>query len=77
MSLVLSGIYVKLKFLWFINILRKLHAWEKSRSPVIAKNCSEPMRFLSSLIINISLIYKYLTLIFGMQIGMNERNKAQ
>ena len=28
-SLVLSGIYVKWKFLWFINILRKLHAWEK------------------------------------------------
>ena len=33
-SLVLSGIYVKLKFFWFINILRKLHAWEKSSSQV-------------------------------------------
>ena len=32
MSLVLSGICVKRKFLWFINILRKLHAWEKSGS---------------------------------------------
>ena len=29
-SLVLSGIYVKRKFLWFINILWKLHAREKS-----------------------------------------------
>ena len=27
-SLVLSGICIKWKFLWFINILRKLHAWE-------------------------------------------------
>ena len=26
MSLVLSGICVKRKFLWFINILQKLHA---------------------------------------------------
>ena len=56
MSLVLSGIYVKQKFLWFINILRKLHAWEKSGSQVIAKNCSRPMRFQYSLIVNISLI---------------------
>ena len=56
MSLVLSGIYVKLKFLWFINILRKLHAWEKSGSQVIAKNGSRPMRFQYSLIVNISLI---------------------
>ena len=31
-SLVLSGICVKLKFFWFINILQKLHAWEKSNS---------------------------------------------
>ena len=31
MSLVLSGICVKLKFLWFINILQKLHVWEKSK----------------------------------------------
>ena len=45
MSLVLSGICVKRKFLWFINILRKLHAWEKSGSQVIAKNVSRPMRF--------------------------------
>ena len=37
MSLVLSGICVKRKFLWFINILRKLHAWEKSSSQVIQK----------------------------------------
>ena len=55
-SLVLSGIYVKRKFLWFINILRKLHAWEKSGSQVIAKNGSRPMRFQYSLIVNISLI---------------------
>ena len=32
MSFILSGICVKQKFLWFINILRKLHAWEKSGS---------------------------------------------
>ena len=56
MSLVLSGICVKRKFLWFINILRKLHAWEKSGSQVIAKNGSRPMRFQYSLIVNISLI---------------------
>ena len=56
MSLVLSGICVKWKFLWFINILRKLHAWEKSGSQVIAKNGSRPMRFQYSLIVNISLI---------------------
>ena len=37
MSLVLSGICVKRKFLWFINILRKLHAWEKSGSQVIGQ----------------------------------------
>ena len=37
MSLVLPGICVKSKFLWFINILRKLHAWEKSSSKVKAK----------------------------------------
>ena len=55
-SLVLSGIYAKRKFLWFINILRKLHAWEKSGSQVIAKNGSRPMRFQYSLIVNISLI---------------------
>ena len=56
MSLVFSGICVKWKFLWFINILWKLHAWEKSGSQVIAKNCSRPMRFQYSLIVNISLI---------------------
>ena len=56
MSLVLSGICVKRKFLWFINILRKLHAWEKSGSQVIAKNDYWPMRFQYSLIVNISLI---------------------
>ena len=38
MSLVLSEICVKRKFLWFINILRKLHAWEKSGFQGIAKN---------------------------------------
>ena len=56
MSLVLFGICVKLKFLWFINIQRKLHAWEKSGSQVIAKIGSWPMRFQYSLIVNISLI---------------------
>ena len=66
MSLVLPGICVKRKFLWFINILQKQHAWEKSGSQVIAKNYSQPMRFQYSLILNISLIDKYLTLIFGM-----------
>ena len=63
-SLVLSGICVKRKFLWFINILQKLHAWEKSGSQVIAKNGSWPMRFQYSLIVNISLIDEYLTLLF-------------
>ena len=42
---VLSGICVKRKFLRFIDILRKLHAWEKSGSQVIAENGSRPMRF--------------------------------
>ena len=55
-SLVLSGICVKWKFLWFINILQKLHAWEKSGSQVIAKNGSLRMRFQYSLIVNISSI---------------------
>ena len=36
-SLVLSGFCVQSKFSWFINILRKLHAWEKSSSQVKAK----------------------------------------
>ena len=53
--LVLSGICVKWKFLLFINILRKLRAWKKSGSQVVAKNVSRPMRFQDSLIINISL----------------------
>ena len=66
MSLILSAICVKRKFLWFINILVKLQAWEKSGSQVITKNCSRPMRFRYSLIVNISLINKYMTLIFGM-----------
>ena len=65
-SLILSGICVKQKFLWFINILGKLCAWEKSGSQVIAKNGSRPVRFRNSLIVNISLIDEYLTLIFGM-----------
>ena len=56
MSLVLSGICLKRKFLWFINILQKLRAWEKSGSQVIAKNGCRPVRFQYSLIINISLI---------------------
>ena len=56
MSLVLSGICVKRKFLWFINILQKLHAWEKSVSQAIAKKGSWPMRFQFSLIVNILLI---------------------
>ena len=64
-SLVLSGICEKWAFLWFINILRKLHAWEKSGSQVIAKNGSQPMRFQYSLIVNISQINLYLTLILA------------
>ena len=34
---------VKWKFLWFINILKNLHAWEKSGSQAIAKNGSRLM----------------------------------
>ena len=63
--LVLSGICVKWKFVGFIIILQELHAWGKSGSPVIAKNGSWPMRFQYSLIVNISLINEYLTLLFG------------
>ena len=37
MLLVLSRVRVKQKFLWFINILQKLHAWEKSGSQVSQK----------------------------------------
>ena len=54
MSIVLPGVCVKWKFLWFINILQKLHAWEKSGSQVIAKKGSRPLRFQYSLIVNIS-----------------------
>ena len=36
--------------------MRKLHAWEKSDTQVIAKNGFWPMRFQYSLIVNISLI---------------------
>ena len=57
---------VKWTFFWFINILWKMHAWEKSGSEVIAKNGARPMRFQYSLIVNISLIEQYLILIFGM-----------
>ena len=76
MSLVLSGFCVNQKFLWFINILRKLHTWEKSGSQVIAKNCSRSLRFQYSLIVNISIIDKYLTLIFGMYERKKETRKA-
>ena len=44
-SLVLSEIFVKSKFLWFINILWRLHACEKSSSQVKGKNGSQLMRF--------------------------------
>ena len=76
MLLVLSGICIKRKLLWFINILQKLHAWEKSGSQVIAKNCSWLMRFQYFFNRQISLIDECLTLIFGTKIGLNERNKA-
>ena len=49
-----------------MSILRKLHAWEKPGSQIIAKNGSRPMSFQYSLVVNISLIDEYLTLIFGM-----------
>ena len=66
-SLVLSGIVVERKCLWSFNILQKLHTWEKSGSQVImAKNGSRSVRVRYLLIINISLIDWYLTLIFGM-----------
>ena len=55
-SLALSRIGVKRTFLWSINILQKLHAWEKSGSQVMAKNGSRLMRFHYSLIVNVSLI---------------------
>ena len=65
MSLVLTGVCVKRKFIWLIDILRKLHAWAKSGSQDVAKNGSWPVRFQYSLIVNMSLIDEYLTLIFG------------
>ena len=65
-SLVLSGIGIKRKFLWSFNILWKLHTWEKSGSQVMTKNGSRPIRFQYSLIVNVSLLDWYLTLIFGM-----------
>ena len=55
-SLGFSAICVKRKFVCFINILHKLHAWEKSGSQVKAKNGSWSMRFQYSLIVHISLI---------------------
>ena len=56
MSLVLSGIGVKRKFLWFINILWKRHVWEKPCPQVIVENVSWLMRFQYSLIVSIFLI---------------------
>ena len=56
MSLVLSGICVKGKFLRLIIILWNMHALEKLGSQVIAKNGSRSMGFQYSLIVNISLI---------------------
>ena len=65
--LVLSGIVVKQKLLWSFNILQRLYTLQKSGSQVImAKNGTQPMRFQYSLIVNISLIDWYLTLVFGM-----------
>ena len=37
-SLILSGICVKWKFFWFINILWKLHAWEKYSQKWLSAN---------------------------------------
>ena len=64
MSLVLSDICEKWMLLWFINILWKLHAWEKSSFQVIAQNGSLPVRFQYFLIVNnISIILFSLRLI--------------
>ena len=49
-SLFLSGICVKSMFLWFINILQKLHALEKSSSQVKDKNGSQPMALINILL---------------------------
>ena len=75
MSLVLSGMCVKSKFIWFIKILQKLHAWEKSSSRVNDKNDSANE-------ISVFFHHQYFTnrLIsdfdFWRVIGMNKRNKA-
>ena len=45
MSLFLSGICVKWKFLWFVNILQKVHAWEKSGFQVIDKMAASQWDF--------------------------------
>ena len=65
-SLILSAIGVNRKLLWSFKILGKLHAWEKCVSQVMAKNGFWRIRFQYSLIVNITLIDWYLTLIFGM-----------
>ena len=54
-SSVLSGICVKSKFLWFINILQKLYAWEKSSSQVIDK------KWLSTNEISVFFNHQYFT----------------
>ena len=54
-SLVLSGICVKWKFVWFINILQKLYAWEKSSSQVIDK------KWLSTNEISVFFNHQYFT----------------
>ena len=71
-SLVLSRICVKWKFLWFINVLQKLHTWEKYGSQWLLAN-------------KISLFFncQYFTnrLISHFEFwhvdSMNERNKVQ
>ena len=49
-------VMVMVNHMVMVNILQKLHAWEKSSSQVIAKNGFWPMRFQYSLIVNISQI---------------------
>ena len=58
-SIVLPGIGIKWKFLWSLNILQRLHAWEKSGSQLMAKNASWLMRFQYFLIVNISSVDWY------------------
>ena len=60
MSIVLSAIGVKRKFLWFINILWKRHVWEKPCPQVTVENVSWLMRFQHSLIVSIFLIDHHL-----------------